>query len=212
MKTMPEEHDTVQARDRYNRIAWMYDPMESTIEGMVFRRWRKRLWANIPYGNGLEVGVGTGKNMPYYPEGAHLTAIDLSPKMLERARLRASKLKANVELLEMNAEHLGFPDNTFDWAVATFVFCSVPNPVQGLGELSRVVKPDGQIFLLEHVRVDIPPIGTLMDIANSVAVRLSGANINRNTVSNVSASGLQIETLENLGPFGLVKLIIARPG
>lgn len=209
---MPEDHDTVITRDRYNRIAWMYDSTESAIEGMVFRRWRKRLWANIPCGNGLEVGVGTGKNMPYYPEGAHLTAIDLSPKMLERARLKASKLKANVELLEMNAEHLEFADNTFDWAVATFVFCSVPNPILGLGELRRVVKPDGRIFLLEHVRVDTPPMGTLMDIANPVAVRLSGANINRNTVSNVRASGLQVETVEDLGPFGVVKLIIAQPG
>lgn len=211
MNTTKNGRSTDKTKARYDRIAWMYDLSEYFVESLAFRRWRRRLWSQVPSGNGLEVGVGTGKNIPYYPPEARVTAVDLSPKMLKRARRRANRTEADVELMEMNAERLEFPDNTFDWAVATFVFCSIPSPVHALRELSRVVKPDGRIYLLEHVRIDRPVLGRLMDIFNPIAVRLSGANINRQTVKNVEASGLTIERLENLGPFGVAKLIIAGP-
>jgi ubiquinone/menaquinone biosynthesis C-methylase UbiE len=103
---------------------------------------------------------------------------------------------------------LTFPDNYFDSAVATFVFCSVPDPVLGLKELKRVVKPDGDIWLLEHVRINKPIIGNVMDLLNPIIVRMMGANINRNTEENVKASGLDIlEVLHLQGE--LVKLIHA---
>jgi ubiquinone/menaquinone biosynthesis C-methylase UbiE len=94
--------------------------------------------------------------------------------------------------------------------VATFVFCSVPDPVQGLREIGRVVRPGGQILLLEHVRIDRPVIGTLMDVLAPLIVRLNGANINRRTVKNVQSAGLQIDRVENLDRMGMFKLIFAR--
>ena len=197
-------------RKRYNRIAPLYDAMEALMERSRFRVWRERLWSQVVPGHILEVGVGTGKNMRYYPAGATVTAIDLSERMLERARQRAQSMEVNVSLHLMDVQHLTFPDDTFDAAVATFVFCSVPDPVLGLREMARVVRPGGDIWLLEHVRVDKPVIGTLIDLMNPFVVRIVGANINRRTVENVRRAGLEIVSVENLSD-DLVKLIHARP-
>ncbi len=116
----------------------------------------------------------------------------------------------DVQLHEMDAQNLDFEDDSFDAAIATFVFCSVPDAVMGLEELDRVVKPGGQIFLMEHVRVNQPVIGPVMDLLNPVVVRLMGANINRRTEENVRRAGLVVERVEELAPGGLVKLIVAR--
>lgn len=205
-----DDPQTAATRARYDRIAAVYDWMEWFVERSSFQKWRQRLWSQVSAGKVLEVGVGTGKNMPFYPSGARVTAIDLSPRMLERAARRAQALGREVELQLMDVQHLEFPDDTFDTAVATFVFCSVPDPVRGLRELGRVVRPGGDIWLLEHVRIDRPPIGTLMDVLNPLVVRVVGANINRRTVENVRRAGLEIVAVENLRG-ELVKLIHARP-
>ncbi len=205
-----ENRDTIRARVRYDRIARVYDLMESAMEGRQFSPWRKRLWAEVQGPRVLEVGVGTGKNFPYYPSGLQVTAVDFSPGMLERARRRAEREGVQVDLRLMDAQHLEFPDDSFDSVVATFVFCSVPDPVQGLRELRRVAKPDGRIFLLEHVRPG-GAAGNVADLLNPLVVRVMGANINRCTVENVERAGLEIERVEDLWR-DIVKLIVARPG
>jgi len=159
----------------------------------------------------LEVGVGTGKNMLYYPDDVHVTAIDLSERMLSLAHRRAKRLRLSVELFQMDAQALAFPSDTFDTVVATFVFCSVPDPVIGLRELGRVCKRDGKIILLEHVRARNEALGRLMDIANPVVVRTMGPNINRRTVENIGKAGLQIEKVEDLSLQGIFKLTVAEP-
>jgi SAM-dependent methyltransferase len=146
----------------------------------------------------LEVGIGTGKNIPYYPDEAVVTAIDISTAMIERARRRAATLGRTVDIRRMDIEHPAFPANDFDTAVATFLFCSVPDPLAGLHQLRRVLKPGGKLYLLEHIRPANAVAGALFDLLNPLMVRLSGANINRTTVGNVRMAGFRIIRNRNL--------------
>jgi ubiquinone/menaquinone biosynthesis C-methylase UbiE len=208
IRAIPDEITTALTRSRYQRLSSVYDLMERASERR-YRPWRKNLWSQVCGPEILEVGVGTGKNMLYYPPGLHITAIDLTPGMLKRARKRAVDLNLTVDLRLGDAQALEFPAARFDAAVATFVFCSVPDPILGLHELGRVVKPGGQVLLLEHVRSENQFLGSMMDILNSLVVRITGANINRRTVENVQKSGLVVEKVEQLGRLGMFRMILA---
>lgn len=207
-----DEKLTETIKRRYNRTAYLFDLMElmsAPMQALAPDKARKKLFAKVR-GNVLEVGVGTGKNLRYYPPDCTVTAIDFSPNMLARAKKKLGEAKAPVTLLEMDAQAMTFPDNTFDTVVATCVFCSVPDAILGLQEIKRVCKPDGRVLLLEHMRLDKPVIGPLMDSLNPLVVRFVGANINRRTVENVRKAGLTIISVENVMG-DLVKLIEARP-
>ncbi len=205
----PNESATNLTRARYQRLSPWYDRMEGMAEAR-YRPWRIKLWKQVLGPRVLEVGVGTGKNIPFYPTGMNITAIDLTPGMLEYARVRAVNLNTSVDLRLGDIQKLDFPDASFDTAVATFVFCSVPDPVMGLRELRRVVRPGGQVLLLEHMRSENPSVGKLMDFINPLVVRVMGANINRRTIENVQKSSLVLDSFENLEFGGIFKLIIAR--
>lgn len=209
MRQSQRQKDTEITRQRYNRIARMYDRMEGGVERIAFRKWRQLLWSRVQGSRILEVGVGTGRNIPYYPGGASVTAVDLSEGMLVRAQQLAARQGINVDLHRMDVQQLEFPDLSFDAVVATFVFCSVPDPVLGLREVARVTRTGGDLWLLEHMRVNHPLIGAILDLVNPLVVRVMGANVNRKTVENVRRAGLQIQEVRPL--FGdLVQLIHAR--
>ncbi|HLO14546.1 MAG TPA: methyltransferase domain-containing protein [Anaerolineales bacterium] len=204
-----DDEATALTRARYQRISPIYDKIEWLMERRS-RPWREKLWQFVYGPRILEVGVGTGKNMEFWPQSFKTTAIDLTPGMLDRAHQRAKSLnRQDVDLRLGDVQHLEFPSASFDTVVATFVFCSVPDPIQGLREIGRVVRSDGQILLLEHVRIDRPVIGSLMDALAPLIVRINGANINRRTVENVRIAGLEIEHVEDLDKMGMFKLIFA---
>lgn len=198
--------ETARTQKRYDRQAALFDLIETPLELLAFNRLRERLWSEVQGARVLEVGVGTGKNLPYHPDGARSVAVDLSPRMLRRAASHARRLGHEVDLVLADAQHLPFRDDAFDSAADTFVFCSVPDPVAGLEEVRRVVRDGGRVHLVEHVRAGNPAVGRLMELANPIVVRVTGANINRDTVSNVAKAGIALDSVESRG-FGIVKLI-----
>ena len=191
-------------------MAKIYDLMESPMELLAFARWRsKAIDKAYTAQKILEVGTGTGKNLPYYTEGQHVFAVDISKKMLKKAKVRVQKSKAIVDLVQMDAESLGFSNDFFDASVATYVFCSVENPISGLLELRRVLKKDGIAVFLEHMRSENELIGKGMDLFNPVVAR-TGPNINRRTVRNIQNAGFEV--VEEMYLFSSVfRLIIAQP-
>lgn len=163
---------------------------------MIKKDWRLDLLSNTS-GKVLEIGIGTGANLPFYPHHIEsLTGVDFSQGMLQHARKKISilQLPFPVDLIEGDIQALPFPDDSFDTIISTCVFCSVPDPILGLKELKRVCKPTGKIFMLEHMRSENKILGMVMDLLNPITLSLWGANINRETINNIDHSGLRIET------------------
>lgn len=201
---------TAHTRSRYDLIAPFYDFFERPVERRLFRDWRGQLWDRVRGENVLELGVGTGKNIPYYPPGARVTGIDLSEKMLARARaVAAAHADKEVTLRVMDAERLDFEKDVFDETVATFVFCSVPDPVRGLREALRVTRPGGRLLLLEHMRSTQPALARTMDVLDPLVHWFTGVHIARRTVANVECAGWMVDHVEALDRRSIVRRIEA---
>ena len=192
---------------RYDRMAPLYDTYDVPMDWMGTRRRRRRLIAQLE-GRVLEAGVGTGKNIPYYPAEVEVTGIDVSAKMLAKAEGRAEALGREMRLEPADVTDLPYPDDSFDTTVATSVFCSVADPVSGLRELSRVTKPNGRILLLEHVRPRNRVGGWLADVATILTRRIFGFNVNRRTEENARVAGLVLTEVER---DGIWRTIVAEP-
>lgn len=179
--------------DRYQRIAPLYDLLDLPFEYGRYRAIRPLLFEGLS-GRVLDAGVGTGRNIPFYPPGAEVTGIDISPAMLARAERRRAALGAEVQLRQMDVTRLEFPDDFFDACVATFLFCVLPDDQQApaLREIGRVVRPGGTIRLLEYVR----PRGAFRrNVARLWAPWISwayGASFDRRTEEHLLAVGLEV--------------------
>jgi len=194
-------------RKRYDRASSFYDILEQPMEIMTLKKWRTEVMKELQ-GDVLEVGVGTGKNIQYYPDNINATAIDFSEKMLTKAREKVEKFNQKVKLMHMDAQNMMFSDNSFDCVFTTCVFCSVPDPVKGLKEIKRVCKVDGKIIMIEHEISENRAIGLLMDIFNPITLNLYGANINRRTVDNIKKAGFTNIEVTNLKGDILKKIVI----
>ena len=171
---------------------------------------KRRLFSRMT-GAVLMVGVGTGNDFKFFPEGLDILGIDISPKMLDRAGRKAGAYEGSLELREMDVCHLDLPDAAFDTVTTVCTFCSVPKPLVGLDEIHRVLKPGGQLLMFEHVRSGIGPLGILMDLMTPLWSRF-GPALNRDTVGSVQKAGFRLRRVENVY-LDIVKSIEAvKPG
>ncbi|MDT5122472.1 MAG: hypothetical protein QOC96_1954 [Acidobacteriota bacterium] len=191
----------------YDRLAVHYDQFFAPLDRRFLARLRAQTLSALPTKSRiLEVGAGTGLNFPFYPRGAHGVASELSCEMLKRAR--GKERPESVHLVQTSAEQLPFPDASFDAAFATLVFCSVASPQKAFAELRRVVRPNGTIALLEHVRPK-GLLGFLFDALSLVTVPLFDDHFNRRTADEARRAGLQLVRVEQR-VLCIINLIVCR--
>ncbi len=189
----------------YDKFAKGYDKALAPFEKRFLSEWRAETLAFLPEdAKLLEIGAGTGLNFRFYPKCKHAAASEISQKMLEIAKEKNKR--ENLSLVQADAENLPFAADSFDAALATLVFCSIPNPEKAFAELQRVVRKNGRIVLLEHVR----PQGIsryFFDFLNVFTVRLIADHFNRDTAQIAEKSGLRILEVRKKA-FGIVNLIV----
>ena len=183
-------------QDTYRRIAPLYDLLDLPFEYGRYRAIRGGVFARVAEARKLlDCGVGTGRNIPYYPPGAAVTGVDQCPEMLARARRRASKLRREIELIEANVLDMPFGDATFCAATATFLFCVLPDALQpaALREIARVVKPGGRIVVLEYKLSRKAAHRGIMKLWAPWVRFAYGAAFDRQTDAHIRTAGLSIE-------------------
>ncbi len=201
--------ETRQIVERYDGFARLYDLSQVLFEILGLRHLRRELVRDA-VGDVLEVAVGTGVNLPYYPGSCRLTAIDASRGMLSKAEERAARAGREAGFEVMDAGQLAFGDESFDTVVDTLSLCTFADPVATLRQLGRVCRRSGRILLLEHGRSDSPRIGAFQDRrAHGHAQRL-GCNWNREPLALVKKSGLRVMHAERHF-FGVFHVIHAAP-
>jgi len=171
------------------QIAWFYDSFMTLIEWTGLKRWRIWLVGGVR-GRVLEVGCGTGRNLPLYAPETRVVALELDRHVLRAARRRAS----HIPLVLGDAETLPFRDGQFDTVVSGLVFCTVRDPMRGLAEVRRVLTADGELRMIEHVRSTSPVVGRLQDLGQPAWTWIAGGcHPNRDTEANVEAAGFVID-------------------
>ncbi len=194
---------------KYDIFSRFYDLVEKHLEKKSFPKWRKLVWEKVPLNSKVsEVGVGTGKNMPYYPGSVEVVGIDFSQGMLERAISRSTKYPdKKIKLMKMDVTDMNFPQNNFDFVISTFVFCTVPDPISGLKEVNRVLKPKGRAIFLEHMRSTKWLNNVPLYMMNPIIKTLVGTSVIRKTKENILEAGFHVVQEKNLFS-DIVKLLI----
>ena len=195
---------------QYQRIAPFYELLELPFEYGRCRRLRRLVFDGL-WGRILDAGIGTGRNVAFYPRGAEVVGIDVSSAMLARAARRLRKSSATIELREMDVTRLDFPAGSFDVAVATFLFCVLPDELQlpALRELGRVVRGGGTVRLLDYVRPQRPLRRAIAGLWEPWIAWAYGASFDRRTEKYIPEAGLELVKAE-LVVDDLVKLLTAR--
>ena len=200
---MPKEEKQKNV-NKFDEIADKYN----LVDHIIPTKWRQKATA-LAYGRVLEVGIGTGLNLPFYSASCtEIVGIDVSPRMLEKAKKKAAGCSISVSLEVMDVQKLALPSASFDCVIATFVFCSVPDPCAGLKECYRVLKPGGRFILLEHMGSENKLANGILSLLNPITVRRLGDHLTRRTADSVIAAGFRTESVEKL--FGdVVRLIVS---
>lgn len=202
------ELENERLRRFYDKSAPDYDLWMRHYDRRMLGDGRQRLCARA-HGDSLEIAVGTGLNLAFYPPDVRLTGIDLSPAMLALAAERASDLGRDVDLRLGDAHALDFPDNRFDTVVATLFLSSVPNERCAARETWRILKPGGRLLLLDHVRSPVAPVRWAERLLNPVMVRYAGNHLLRDPLDYLGSVGFVIEHSAR-SKWGVVQEVVAR--
>ena len=187
--------------DKYTQKKWdkaapHFDIMAG---GGAEKRWKpfkEKLFSNMD-GEILFLALGTGLDIPTFPQGKKIFAIDISPKMLEVAQPRIDQYQGDITAEVMDVHELNYADGRFDQVFTSCTFCSVPNPIEGLKSLRRVLKPGGDLYMFEHTGSKYYPFKLMMDLMTQLSKRL-GPDMNRATVDNVLAAGFEVIKVNNI--------------
>jgi phosphatidylethanolamine/phosphatidyl-N-methylethanolamine N-methyltransferase len=194
-----------------SKIYGEFAPLYDKIFGKIFYTRLERVIEDLDIPPGtkvLEVGVGTGTSFPAYPTHCDVTGIDLAPDMLARAR---QKIKENgwshLNVMEMNAMALAFPDNTFDYVMAFHVVPVVPDPIQMIAEAKRVCKPGGKIVIVNHFTSDVPVLGSMTEALDPIT-RFLGWRTNLRLKPFIEAADLKVERAYKLSKTSLYTVVL----
>lgn len=178
-------------------FARMYDRFTARTEKACLAAHRQALIAGVQ-GDVLEIGGGTGANLPYYGESVStLTLTEPSGAMTRRLQRHIDEQAPEAKLVQAPAEDLPFADDSFDVAVSTLVLCSVDDQPRAIGELRRVLRPGGRLFFIEHIRSEEPRLARMQDRMNRLNNIVARCDCNRPTLEAIRAAGFSIVKLEH---------------
>jgi ubiquinone/menaquinone biosynthesis C-methylase UbiE len=202
------QSETERVREVQDKHAGSYDRQMNFWDRVLFAGGRE--WAcSRADGEVLEIAVGTGRNLPFYPPGLRLTAIEFSPEMLAIARKRANDIGRPFDLREGDAQALEFGDESFDTVIITFALCTIPDDRKAVREARRVLRPGGRLILLEHVRSPVLPIRAIQRAIEPLSLRFEADHLTREPLDYLADEGFEVESNER-SKLGIVERVVAR--
>jgi ubiquinone/menaquinone biosynthesis C-methylase UbiE len=208
--TETQLNETDRVRAIFDDFAPRYDRVMDWADRILFAGGREWLGRQAS-GQVLEVGVGTGRSLPFFSPSVRLTGIDISPEMIDRARRRAATLGRAIDLRIGDAQALALPADSFDTVVFSLALCTIPNGRRAIAEARRVLRPGGRVALLEHVRSPNAVVRGVQRTLNPVAVRFQGDHLLREPAQLLRAEGFALEYLRR-SRWGIVERVVARNG
>ena len=202
---------TDKQRRVWDRYAPSYDRQIAFFERLQFGGGREWLGARVR-GRVLEVAIGTGRSLPFYPADTRVTGVDLSPEMLAIARNRAAEEGRAVELMEGDAERLPVADASFDTVLCALSLCSIPEPAAAIAEMRRALVPGGRLLLLDHIASTWPPIRAAQWLLERVTIRTAGEHFTRRQLPLVKAAGFDVVETERLKAGTVERIHAVAPG
>ena len=186
----------VVTQKNWDKVAPNFDLMAGGGGEVRWRPYKEALYANMR-GKILFLALGTGLDIAAFPPGQDITAIDISPNMLQLAQPRIDAYPGSLRAEVMDVHDMPFAPESFDQVFTSCTFCSVPDPVRGLEALHRVLKPGGRLFMFEHTGSAFYPFRQMMNLMSSLTERI-GPAMNRDTVANVESAGFAILKVDNI--------------